>query len=208
MSGGHHKMKRQIEIGVPAGTIILSVAAFMLAPAAYAHVGVGQPAGFMRGFMHPLGGFDHVLAMVAVGLWAAQRGGRALWLIPGTFVTIMTLGGLAATQGFAVPFVEQGIALSVLVLGVLVAIAARWPLPVSMLIVGAFALFHGHSHGTEMPTSVSGMEYGAGFVLATSLLHAIGVAAGSLTRALDRNLLVRLWGSAIAAGGVYLLLAT
>jgi urease accessory protein len=187
--------------------MILSLAALALAPTAYAHVGVGQTTGFARGFMHPLSGLDHVLAMVAVGLWAGQRSGRARWLIPVTFVTIMALGGIAGTMGIAVPFVEQGIALSVLVLGVLVAAAVRWPLPVSMLVVGVFALFHGHSHGAEMAASVSGLEYGSGFVLATALLHAIGVGAGTLVRGFDRDILARLLGGAIAASGVYLLLA-
>jgi urease accessory protein len=198
---------KQNRIAVPLGTMILSLAALVFAPAAYAHVGVGETTGFMRGFMHPLSGLDHVLAMVAVGLWAAQRGGGARWLIPATFVGIMALGAIAGTMGLAIPFVEQGIALSVLVLGVLVAAAVRWPLPVSMLVVGVFALFHGHSHGMEMPVSVSGLEYGAGFVLATALLHAIGVAAATISRGFDRNLLVRLSGSAIAASGIYLLFA-
>jgi urease accessory protein len=119
----------------------------------------------------------------------------------------MALGAIAGSMGITVPFVEQGIALSVLVLGVLVAAAVRWPLPVSMLVVGVFALFHGHSHGAEMPAGVSGLGYGAGFVLATVLLHAAGVAAAATSRGFDRNLLLRLSGSAIAASGVYLLFA-
>jgi urease accessory protein len=198
---------KQNRIALLLGTPILALTALALAPAAYAHVGVGETTGFMRGFMHPLSGLDHVLAMVAVGLWAAQRGGGARWLIPATFVGIMALGAIAGTMGIAMPFVEQGIALSVLVLGVLAAAAVRWPLPFSMLVAGVFALFHGHSHGTEMPVSFSGLEYGAGFVLATGLLHAIGVAAVTVARGFDRSILVRLSGGAIAASGVYLLLA-
>jgi urease accessory protein len=187
--------------------ILLGAAALAIAPAASAHVGIGETAGFARGFVHPFGGLDHVLAMVAVGLWAGQRGGRARWMIPMTFVTIMILGGLMGALGVTLPYVEQGIALSVLVLGILVAAAVSWPLPASMLLVGVFALFHGHAHGAEMPVTASGIEYGAGFVLATAILHASGVGAAILARNFHRSLPMRLSGTAIAASGVVLLLA-
>jgi urease accessory protein len=195
-------MKRASRLAILLGTIVLAIA-----PMAYAHIGVGETTGFLRGFAHPLGGLDHVLAMVAVGLWAGQRGGKARWMIPMTFVTIMILGGLIGAMGVTLPYVEQGIALSVLVLGILVAAAVSWPLPASMLLVGVFALFHGHAHGAEMPVSVSGIEYGAGFVLATAILHAIGIGAAIVARNFHRSVLVRLSGTAIAASGVYLLLA-
>jgi urease accessory protein len=187
--------------------VLLGVIVLVVAPMAYAHVGAGETAGFLRGFAHPLGGLDHLLAMVAVGLWAGQRGGRARWTIPMAFVTIMILGGIMGALGVTLPYVEQGIALSVLVLGILVAAAVSWPLPASMLLVGVFALFHGHAHGAEMPISVFGTEYGAGFVLATAILHASGVGAAILSRDLHRSMLVRLSGTAIAASGLVLLLA-
>jgi urease accessory protein len=187
--------------------LLLAAIVVVTAPMAYAHTGVSETSGFMRGFAHPFGGLDHVLAMVAVGLWAGQRGGRARWIIPMTFVTIMILGGVSGAMGVAFPYVEQGVALSVLVLGFLVAAAVSWPLPASMLLVGVFALFHGHAHGAEMPVTVSGIEYGAGFVLATAILHAGGIGAAICSRNLHRGVLLRLSGTAIAAGGVYLLLA-
>jgi len=188
-------------------TVLLGAIAAAIAPLADAHVGVGETTGFLSGFAHPSGGLDHILAMIAVGLWAGQRGGRARWMIPVAFVAIMILGGVMGAMGVALPYVEQGIALSVLVLGALVAAAVTWPLPASMLLVGVFALFHGHAHGAEMPVSVSGIEYGAGFVLATAILHASGVGAAIVSRNLHRSVLLRLSGTAIAASGVVLLLA-
>jgi urease accessory protein len=188
-------------------TVLLGAIAVAIAPLADAHVGVGETTGFLSGFAHPSGGLDHILAMIAVGLWAGQRGGRARWMIPVAFVAIMILGGVMGAMGVALPYVEQGIALSVLVLGALVAAAVTWPLPASMLLVGVFALFHGHAHGAEMPVSVSGIEYGAGFVLATAILHASGVGAAIVSRNLHRSVLLRLSGTAIAASGVVLLLA-
>ncbi|MBI2751894.1 MAG: HupE/UreJ family protein [Betaproteobacteria bacterium] len=186
---------------------ILPALAFLLPTLTYAHVGIGQTAGFAHGFGHPLGGIDHVFAMAAVGLWAAQRGGRALWLIPATFVAIMALGSLIGTIGVFVPFVEQGIVLSVLVFGVLVAAAVRLPLSVSALIVGLFAVFHGYAHGAEMPANTSGLAYGAGFLLATVFLHGVGICAALLARRVGRSSLVRLSGDVIASCGVYLWLA-
>src|ERR1017187_3174410 len=138
---------------------------------AQAHVLPNDVHGFGSGFAHPLHGLDHILVMVAVGLWAGQLGGRARWLVPASFVGVMVLGGTLAMAGLRVPFTEEGILLSVLVLGVLVAVAARFTLAASMAIVGIFALFHGHSHGTEMPANAVVYVYGAGFALATVLLH-------------------------------------
>lgn len=187
--------------------IVLSLATYLLPLLAHAHVGVGDTVGFARGVGHPLGGVDHILAMVAVGLWAAQCGGRALWIIPTTFVLLMGLGGFVGTMGFAVPFVEQGIVLSVLVLGVLIAAVVRLPLSAGALIVGLFGVFHGHAHGTEMPANAMGLAYGAGFVLATAILHALGISAALLTRKFGQSSLVRVTGGAIAMSGVYLWLA-
>jgi urease accessory protein len=197
--------KRQSYRVIPFGSIVIGLAALLLAPLAHAHVGFGGiAAGFARGFAHPLGGIDHIFAMVAVGLWSVQRGGRSIGLIPAIFVLLMALGGVIGTLGIFVPFVEQGIVLSVVVLGVLVAAAIQLPLFACAIVVGLFALFHGHAHGAEMPASASGLFYGAGFVLATAFLHALGMGIALLTRRLGQTNLVRLAGGALAMCGVYL----
>jgi urease accessory protein len=176
--------------------------------AAQAHTGVGATAGFAHGFLHPIGGLDHVLAMVAVGLLAAQLGGRALWLVPLSFVSVMAIGGAVGMSGIALPFVEIGIALSVVVLGA--AVATRWSPPTiaAMALVGLFAIFHGYTHGAEMPESISGLEYAAGFVLATALLHLCGIGSGLLFGRLSRahgGWLLRLAGGATALAGIAIL---
>lgn len=170
---------------------------------AQAHILPNDVHGFGSGFAHPLHGLDHILAMVAVGLWAGQLGGRARWLVPASFVAVMALGGALAMAGLRVPYTEEGILLSVLVLGILVAVAARFPLPASMAIVGIFAFFHGHSHGMEMPANAVGYAYGAGFVLATVLLHAVGIGLAYTVHSV--NLPVVRWaGAAIAVAGICL----
>jgi len=188
----------------------LAIFALFLAPtAALAHVGVGNTSGFAHGFMHPLSGLDHQLAMILVGVFAYQLGGRALWLVPLTFVSVMALGGFLGVAGIPVPFVETGIALSVIVLGAVVAFGVKVPLAVAMGAVGLFAIFHGHAHGSEMPLDASGFEYGIGFMLATSVLHATGIFIGMLiglsTRVLGNNL-YRLAGGLASVAGLALLL--
>jgi urease accessory protein len=185
---------------------IFALAAVLLTPLAHAHPGHDATAGFTHGFFHPFTGLDHALAMIAIGLWAAQRGGHALWAVPAAFVGVMALGGIAGATGITIPFMEQGVALSVLLLGILVAAAIRWPTLVSVAVAGLFALFHGHSHGAEMPADVSGFAYGAGFMLATALLHAAGIGAAAFARGFDRTILVQLTGGVIAAAGACLLL--
>lgn len=145
---------------------------------AFAHVGAGSTSGFMHGFMHPLSGLDHQLAMILVGIFAYQLGGRALWLVPLTFVGVMALGGFLGVMGVEVPFVEIGIALSVVVLGAIVAFGVKPPVAAAIGAVAFFAIFHGHAHGSEMPLDASGLEYGLGFMLATAVLHAIGIGIG------------------------------
>ncbi|MDG4552796.1 MAG: HupE/UreJ family protein [Candidatus Competibacter sp.] len=162
---------------------------------------------FATGLGHPFNGLDHILAMVAVGLWAAQRGGRALWLVPLTFVLTMAAGGALGFLDVPLPMVELGIAGSVLVFGVLVALASRLPLTVSMALAGLFALFHGHAHGAEMAAESSALWYGLGFMLATATLHTIGIGTVLAARPGMPARLVRIGGAAIAASGV-LLLAT
>lgn len=157
-------------------------AALALAPSlAFAHTGVGDTHGFVQGFLHPVTGIDHVLAMATVGVFAWQLGGRALWLVPASFVIVMALGGAIGMAGVGLPFVEFGIALSVIVLGAMVALGVKAPLAAAVGLVGLFAIFHGHAHGAEMPENAAGLAYGLGFVLATALLHLAGVGLGFAT---------------------------
>src|SRR5690348_12180730 len=162
--------------------LALPVAALLTvaATAAQAHTGTGDTAGFTHGFTHPLGGIDHVLVMVAVGLFAAHLGSRALWLVPLSFVSVMITGGVLGMAGIEVPFVEIGIGLSVVALGLAVALGLHLPTAAAMALVGLFAIFHGHAHGAEMPESISGLEYAAGFVIATAMLHVCGIGIGLL----------------------------
>ena len=173
---------------------------------AHAHVGVGEVHGFMHGLAHPFSGLDHLCAMLAVGLWAVQMGGRAMWRVPLTFVSAMALGGVLGMAGINIPFIEAGIVMSLPVLGVLLAAAMRLPLLASSAIVGVFALFHGYTHGIEMPLGASGFGYAAGFVLATALLHASGIGAALFARNKGRAEWLRIAGAAIAlcGGGIWL----
>ncbi|HXH01808.1 MAG TPA: HupE/UreJ family protein [Candidatus Competibacteraceae bacterium] len=175
-----------------------------LATPALAHTGVGATAGLYHGLAHPLGGLDHLLAMLAVGLWAAQQGGRALWAVPGAFVGMLLVGGLLALAGIPLPLVEPGIVGSVILFGVLIASATRLPTAAGMAIVGVFALFHGHAHGSELPESVSALTYAIGFVVATATLHAVGAGAALLGQRWLAPKLLRLGGGVIAAAGVAL----
>ncbi|WP_170424967.1 HupE/UreJ family protein [Ruegeria arenilitoris] len=162
--------------------LLLSFAMVMMlaASAAQAHSGEGVTGGLVSGFRHPLFGWDHVVAMVAVGLWGAVLGAPALWLLPVVFPVVMALGGALGVAGVPIPAVETGIALSGVVLGLLVAFAIRAPLWVAAVIVGAFAVFHGHAHGTELPEATSPIAYAVGFVVATGILHLAGIAIGLL----------------------------
>lgn len=175
---------------------------------AFAHPGHGDAVGFSHGFLHPIGGLDHVLAMVAVGIFAANLGGRALWAVPATFVALMAAGGALGMYGVAVPFVEIGIAASVIVLGSAVALGWKnWPLGAAMALVGFFAVFHGHAHGAEMPADASALTYAAGFMLATALLHVAGIGAGIAIGKAGANAprLTQALGALVAVAGVGLL---
>ena len=171
---------------------------------ALAHPGHGSTSGLAAGLAHPITGLDHLAAMIGVGLWAAQRGGRALWLVPLVFVLVMTVGGALGMASVAVPLVEPGIIASVLVIGVLIAAAVRLPLVASALIVGLFALVHGHAHGAELPDTAAGITYGLGFILATICLIGSGVGLGLAAQRIGTSSLVRYAGGAIALFGVYL----
>jgi urease accessory protein len=172
---------------------------------AEAHLLDANHAGAVQGFAHPFSGLDHILAMVAVGLWAAQIGRRALWLLPLAFPLAMAAGGLLGMGGVAVPGIETGIGASVAVLGLLIALAARPVLPIAIALVALFAVFHGHAHGTELPVAASPALYGLGFVAATTVLHLIGLGIGQILQLPRGQLLVRAGGAGIAAAGVILL---
>jgi len=172
----------------------------LFAGTASAHTGSHGLTGFVSGLTHPLMGLDHLLAMIAIGLWAAQQGGRARWAVPAAFVGAMVLGGGLALAGLALPQVETGIAASVLVLGLLIATQRQWAVTVGMAIAAGFALFHGYAHGLEMPQAASPALYALGFVLATAFLHGVGI-AGSL---IGRHA-IQLAGAAIAASGLAML---
>ena len=177
-----------------------ALAALTLAAGAQAHTFGAHGAGFAAGVAHPFLGIDHLLAMIAVGLWAAQRGGRALWCVPLAFMVTMVVGAMLALFGVVLPAVEAGIAASVLILGLLIAASARLPMLASMLLVGAFAVFHGHAHGTELPQAASVTLYGLGLLAATAALHGLGVGLGMAFKRLP-GMAVQVAGSAIAAAG-------
>ena len=173
--------------------------------AALAHVGDHSHMSFTEGLLHPFSGLDHVLAMVAVGLWASQLGGRALWLLPLTFPVLMAVGAALGLSGVTLPWVEIGIAGSVMVLGAVVALALRPSLAISIPLIGAFALLHGYSHGIELPAAASALSYGAGFIAATLVLHSIGIATGLIAGRLPVRFAARTAGGAIAVLGMVLL---
>lgn len=179
----------------------LALAALSSAMPAMAHVQDGQAQGFFSGFWHPISGLDHVLAMVAVGLWGAQLGPPALWLLPVTFPIMMAFGGFLGLVGIHVPGVEIGIALSALLLGIVVALEAKPYLALAAVIVGAFAIFHGHAHGTELPAGQSALMYSIGFVIATGCLHGLGILIGAAYRWPLGKVMLRLAGSAVAVAG-------
>ncbi|TPN02831.1 HupE/UreJ family protein [Mesorhizobium sp. B2-1-5] len=168
---------------------------------AYAHVGAGTTSSFAAGFMHPLSGLDHMTVMVAVGLWAAQKGGKAMSAWPAAFVGVMLAGGALGMLHVPLPFVEPGILASVVALGLFVALAVDLPVTAGVAIIGVFALFHGHAHGTEVPENAAGLEYMAGFAVATALLHAAGLGLGRRFR-----VLMQAAGAACTAIGLGLVL--
>jgi len=182
----------------------------LVATPALAHTGAGSVSGFASGFGHPIGGLDHLLAMIAVGILASQQGGKSLWLLPVSFVAMMVIGGALGIAGVAVPFVELGIVGSVIVLGAVIALGKHMPTGAAMALVGVLAIFHGHAHGTEMPVDASGFEYGLGFALATAMLHAVGLGLGlAAQKAAEKfaPVAVRIGGGVIAAAGLALFAA-
>ena len=189
----------------PLASLALLAAFALAAPLAQAHEGAGLAGGFMSGFAHPLLGWDHVIAMLAVGLWGAFLGAPALWLLPVVFPLVMAAGGALGVLGVPLPAVEVGIAVSAIALGGVVAGALRPPLWVAALLVALFAVFHGHAHGTELPQAASPLAYSLGFVIATGALHLTGIALGLLTRWPAGRIAVRGMGAGIALLGVLFL---
>jgi urease accessory protein len=178
------------------------VFAMVLADPVLAHTGGGIGGGFLSGFAHPISGWDHVVAMVAVGLWGAFLGMPAMWLLPIVFPMVMAFGGALGVVGVPIPSVETGIAMSAIVLGLCVALAVRPPLWIAAVIVGLFAIFHGHAHGTELPGAANPFAYAVGFVVATGLLHISGIGFGLLVRWPSGKVAVQAGGALIALAGV------
>jgi urease accessory protein len=178
----------------------------LLAPAvAVAHEETGQAAGFLAGLSHPVSGLDHVLAMIAVGLWGAVLGPPAIWVLPVAFPLVMALGGLMGLLGIPVPGVEVGIAISAIVLGAMVLAEIRPSLWLAAAIVAFFAIFHGHAHGRELPEGASALLYSLGFVVATGLLHALGILVGVAHRWAAGRQVVRAAGGGVAIAGLFFL---
>lgn len=185
------------------GTVALLTLA-LTAPAT-AHTSEGLAGGFAGGFIHPLLGPDHIAAMLAVGLWGAFLGAPAIFILPVVFPLVMALGGVLGILGVPLPGIEIGIAVSAVVLGLMVALAARPHLAVAAVLVGGFAIFHGHAHGTELPDGADALAYALGFVIATGLLHLTGIGFGLLTQYPGGRLAVRAAGGAIAIAGLVFL---
>lgn len=184
--------------------LALGALALVLATPAEAHLLNAGGAGWAHGFVHPFSGLDHILAMLAVGVWAAQTARPALWVLPTAFPLAMAAGGLLGVAGVPVPGIESGIAASVLILGLLIAARARPPLALSIALVAVFAVFHGHAHGAELPQAASPVLYGLGFVGATAVLHLIGLGIGHVMRLPASQTALRVGGGAIATVGLAL----
>jgi urease accessory protein len=185
--------------------VAIAVAAVAWPTLAAAHVEGGRAEGLLAGLQHPVSGFDHILAMVCVGLWGAQLGAPAIWLLPVTFPLVMAVGGMLGLLGAPLPGVEIGIASSAVLLGIAVLAEWRPPLWAAAAIVGFFAVFHGHAHGTELPPGASGLLYSLGFVAATGMLHGVGIGIGTIHRWSWGRGVLRAAGAAVGAAGLYFL---
>lgn len=184
----------------------LCVAMVSFSDAAFAHTGGGQVSGFLSGLSHPISGWDHILAMIAVGLWGALLGPPALWILPIAFPVAMAAGGMLGLLGIPLPWVEIGIAASSIVLGLLILTNMRLSLVVAIPLVMVFALFHGHAHGTELSPGADAVLYSLGFVMATGLLHAFGIGVGAVDKLPMGRTAIRALGGGVLLGGVYFLI--
>jgi urease accessory protein len=199
---GLNKGSSQMKITLIASTILAT--SLLAATPVFAHSG-GAIGGLTSGLLHPITGLDHVVAMVAVGLWGGILGGAAIWQLPVIFPFVMALAGALGALGVPVPGIEAGIAASGLVLGLMVMLMVRPPIAVAAAIVGLFAIFHGHAHGTELPEAANPLTYAVGFVVATGALHLCGIAFGQLMQWPSGKLAVRAMGGVIALmGGAFL----
>lgn len=191
---------------IAAETLFLAALALLLVPATvFAHQETGSITGIVSGLSHPVSGMDHVLAMISVGLWGAQLGAPAVWVLPVAFPMVMALGGMLGLMGISLPGIEIGIAVSAIVLGAMIVTESRPALWMAAALVGFFAIFHGHAHGTELPAGSSGLLYSIGFVAATGTLHALGISMGLVLRFRGGRLAIRAAGAAVSAAGVFFL---
>lgn len=195
-----HRSKQNRETGLR--LLLVMLVLLLLPDSASAHVRGSDAAGFVTGLLHPVSGMDHVLAMIAVGLWGTQLGQPAVWLLPVTFPMVMALGGMLGLMGIPLPGIEVGIAASAIILGIAVLKEARPPLAVAAVVVALFAIFHGHAHGTELPEGQSALVYSMGFVIATGSLHATGVCMGLVHRWSWGQIVLRLAGGCVAVTGL------
>jgi urease accessory protein len=184
-------------------TTLLFIFFLLLPQSLFAHAEKGVAAGFTTGFLHPISGWDHILAMIAVGLWGAQLGAPAIWLLPVTFPMMMAIGGFIGLLGIPLPGVEVGIGISALVLGVMVALEKRLPIFWCMCVVAFFAVFHGYAHGAELAPGTSALAYSLGFVVATGCLHGTGILVGLIHKWPIGSKIVRALGILIACAGMF-----
>jgi len=192
-------------LGARAAPTTVATLLALASTVALAHEETGQAAGFLAGLAHPVSGMDHVLAMIAVGLWGAVLGAPAIWVLPVAFPVVMAFGGLLGLLGVGLPGVEIGIAMSAIVLGAMVAAEVRPPIALAAAIVAFFAIFHGHAHGRELPEGTSALLYSFGFVVATGLLHACGILLGVVHRWPAGRRAVRVAGGGVALAGLFFL---
>jgi urease accessory protein len=183
----------------------LVIVALCFAERADAHIEKGEAIGFLSGLRHPISGLDHVLAMISVGLWGAQLGAPAIWVLPVAFPIVMALGGMMGLLGIPLPGIEYGIAASMIMLGAVVLFEVKPPIWVAAVLVSFFAIFHGHAHGTELPPGENGLLYSMGFVCATGCLHGVGISIGLVHRWTWGQMCLRLTGAFIASAGVFFL---
>jgi urease accessory protein len=192
--------------GGAAVSLVLAALGVLVFPvAAFAHQETGSITGIVSGLKHPVSGMDHVLAMIAVGLWGAQLGAPAIWVLPVAFPMVMAFGGMLGLMGISLPGIEVGIAVSAIVLGAMIVTESRPPLWIAAALVGFFAIFHGHAHGTELPAGSSGLLYSIGFVASTGTLHGVGIALGLAHAFRGGRLAVRAAGAVVSAAGVFFL---
>jgi urease accessory protein len=203
---GHNPETNHMKIIAKPAVLAVAILALSASHPALAHTVAGTAAGLGAGFLHPLSGLDHLLAMVSVGIWGAELGVPAIWLLPIAFPLIMAVGGALGVIGVPLPGGELLIAISVVVLGMLVASARRVPIAAALAIVGVFAVAHGHAHGVELPGSADALAFTVGFVLATGLLHLAGIAIGVLARWPSGSVAIRACGCAVAVAGCYFVL--